>query len=129
MRQNMAFALALGLALGLAGVLAGALAGALAVGLAVGLAGGLAVGLAVGLGVWVRYIIGCWLARRQGMLPRRVGQFLDWAYRANLLRMSGIATQFRHRELQAWLLLTAKNTAAQTKPGHHDAPQPIARPQ
>jgi hypothetical protein len=72
-----------------------------------------AAGLAAGLTAWVRYLIGCWLARREGMLPRRVGRFLNWAYDANLLRMSGTAAQFRHRELQAWLISHTKDHPAQ----------------
>jgi hypothetical protein len=103
-RQNITYGLSYGLALGLAIGLALGLALGLAFGLAVGLALAVAFGLTLGgLTVWIRYVIGCWLARRKGMLPRRVGQFLDWAYRASLLRMSGTAVQFRHRELQAWL--------------------------
>jgi hypothetical protein len=103
MRQNLTFILTVGLTLGLTFGLAGGLAFGLAFGLAGGLALGLAGGLAVGLTTWIRYVIGCWLARRERMLPRRVGQFFDWAYSANLLRMSGTAVQFRHSELQAWL--------------------------
>jgi hypothetical protein len=40
---------------------------------------------------------------RTGQLPIRLGAFLDWAYGAGLLRLSGIAIQFRHREFQEWL--------------------------
>ncbi len=119
MQQGMAYGLAVGLAFalaGLAGGLAARLAAGLAAGLAVGLAFGLAVGLAAGLAVWLRYLIGCWLARRQGMLPRRVGQFLDWAYSASLLRMSATAIQFRHRELQAWLIPRPQDNPAQPTP-------------
>ena len=36
-------------------------------------------------------------------LPWRLGRFLHWATKAELLRTSGIAYQFRHRELQDWL--------------------------
>ena len=114
MRQNIAYALAVGLAACLAGWLAGILAGEAAFGLALGLAGGVAGGLAVGLAAWIRYLIGCWLGRRKGILPPRVGQFLDWAYRANLLRMAGTAAQFRHRELQAWLISHTKDRPPQT---------------
>jgi hypothetical protein len=115
MRQNITYALAImllgGLAYGLGyglsyGPVYGRTVGlesGLTSGLGFGLATGLTVGLTLGLAVWIRYVIGCWLARRNGMLPRRVGNFLDWAYRANLLRMSGTAAQFRHRELQDWL--------------------------
>jgi hypothetical protein len=28
---------------------------------------------------------------------------MDWAYQAGLMRLSGIAIQFRHREFQTWL--------------------------
>ncbi|MGH8933861.1 MAG: NACHT domain-containing protein [Egibacteraceae bacterium] len=43
------------------------------------------------------------LAACQRRLPLGFGSFLDWGQRAGLLRVSGIAYQFRHRELQAWL--------------------------
>ncbi|MFI1582849.1 hypothetical protein [Embleya sp. NPDC020630] len=36
-------------------------------------------------------------------LPWRLGRFLHWATGAGLMRTSGIAYQFRHRELQDWL--------------------------
>ncbi|MBV1855053.1 hypothetical protein [Catellatospora tritici] len=57
--------------------------------------------LAVSL--WPSYLIGTWLAARKGRLPRRPARFLDWAYEAGLLRLSGGSIQFRHRELQDWL--------------------------
>jgi hypothetical protein len=121
MRQSVAFELAVTLAIGLAaglglGLAAGPGSG-LAVGLGLGLAFALTFGLVSGLAIWVRYVIGCWLARRQGILPRRAGRFLDWAYRANLLRMSGIAPQFRHRELQVWLLPASPDRTAQPNQG------------
>ncbi len=117
MRQNIAYGLAFalgGLAVGLAVGLSAGLTVGLAFALTGGLAAGLAVGVYLGLAVWIRYLIGCWLARRKGMLPRRVGRFLDWAYRASLLRMSGTAAQFRHRELQAWLISQTKVRPTQT---------------
>jgi hypothetical protein len=103
------------LAGGLAAGLAIGLGGGLAVGLAGGLAGGLVVGLAVGLTIgiftasgspWPRYAIACLLLARRGALPRRPGVLLDWAYDAGLVRLSGIAVQFRHREFQDWLITT-----------------------
>lgn len=103
MSQNAAYFLAVGLVVGLVVGLAVGLVVGPAFGLAVGLGVGLAVGLVAGLDVWIRYVLSCRLARRHGLLPPRVGLFLDWAYKANLLRMSGIAGQFRHRELQDWL--------------------------
>ncbi|NEW72531.1 NACHT domain-containing protein [Streptomyces rhizosphaericus] len=36
-------------------------------------------------------------------LPFRLNAFLAWSYDAGLLRMSGNAYQFRHREFQRWL--------------------------
>jgi hypothetical protein len=111
MRQNLAYVLVAGLAIGLTTGVGVWLLGGSAVGLTGGLASGVAVGLGMGLLDWIRYLIGCSLARRKGMLPRQVGHFLDWAYRANLLRMSGTAAQFRHRELQVWLTSPHQGTA------------------
>ncbi|UXY40511.1 NACHT domain-containing protein [Streptomyces albidocamelliae] len=48
-----------------------------------------------------RYLVFLCCSRRQ--LPWRLGPFLNWAYGAGLLRISGVAYQFRHRELQDWL--------------------------
>ncbi|MFE5813026.1 NACHT domain-containing protein [Streptomyces sp. NPDC056479] len=50
---------------------------------------------------WTRYVMLLLCTRR--LLPWRLGTFLDWAYRGGLLRISGNAYQFRHRELQDWL--------------------------
>jgi hypothetical protein len=33
----------------------------------------------------------------------RLGLFLDWAVTAGLMHYSGLAYQYRHRELQHWL--------------------------
>jgi hypothetical protein len=138
MRQNIAYCLAIvlgfGLAVGSGGVLlylhaygrTTALPNGAVVGVAVGVAFGLTVALVSGLDAWLRYLIGCWLARRAGMLPRRVGQFLDWAYSANLLRMSGTAVQFRHRELQDWLVRHPGDFPAQTPPEQQvRSPRPV----
>lgn len=83
-------------------------------GLPFGVAAGLAIGLSIGLVVdlmssgggfggplGLRYL-GFLLATR-GRLPWRLGRFLHWSYRAGLLRVSGIAYQFRHREFQDYL--------------------------
>jgi hypothetical protein len=81
------------------------LAVGLALGLLVGLTAGLALGLALGLywlaGAGRRYLV--FLCCVRGRLPRHLGAFLHWAYEAGLLRISGVAYQFRHRELQDWL--------------------------
>jgi len=47
----------------------------------------------------------------RGRAPLRFGAFLDWAHDAGLLRVSGVAYQFRHRQLQDWL--TSPDTAAE----------------
>jgi hypothetical protein len=69
----------------------------------------LAISLSVGLLVirhspWPRYAVACMLLARRGELPWRPAMFLDWAYSAGLVRLSGIAVQFRHRKFQAWLI-------------------------
>ncbi|WP_338495687.1 NACHT domain-containing protein [Streptomyces sp. SJL17-4] len=37
-------------------------------------------------------------------IPFRLARFLDWSVSAGLMRTSGVAYQFRHREFQEWLL-------------------------
>ncbi|MFG2440794.1 NACHT domain-containing protein [Streptomyces sp. NPDC048508] len=93
--------------------LAVALIRASMVGLMIGFATGFKVGLIVG------FIMGCLLsltgvstARRYAIflicsgrrVPFRLARFLDWAVTAGLMRYSGSAYQFRHRELQYWLV-------------------------
>jgi NACHT domain-containing protein len=76
-------------------------AGQFTLGLAVGFTSGLMVGLHLLSGAGRRYVI--FLCCSRGRLPPRLGTFLHWAYGAGLLRISGMAYQFRHRELQEWL--------------------------
>ncbi|MGA5194487.1 NACHT domain-containing protein [Streptomyces exfoliatus] len=70
---------------------------------------GLCLGLAIGIGrtctsAWTLYVISTLvLAARRRFPRRRLGPFLDWAYDAGLLRLSGIAVQFRHHALQEWV--------------------------
>jgi len=73
---------------------------ALALGLAGGFAAGLCGGFAGGL-AGSRYIAMLLISR--GRIPWRLGAFLDWCYRAGLMRVVGIGYQFRHRELQDYL--------------------------
>jgi hypothetical protein len=118
-----------GLAAGLLGALVAGLAIGLAVGIAIGPVSGLAAGIALALkssnylgglpyavaalvvglifvadSPWPRYLFATVLLARRGDLPRRPAVFIDWAYQAGLMRLSGIAVQFRHREFQTWLL-------------------------
>ncbi|WP_245703717.1 NACHT domain-containing protein [Streptomyces lushanensis] len=55
----------------------------------------------------IRYVALLLCTRRWGSrrLPWRLGRFLDWCYGAGLIRVAGIAYQFRHRELQEYLAL------------------------
>jgi hypothetical protein len=72
----------------------------------VGVAFALWIVLEVGLtetGPARRYFVFVLCARARGLTPFRLAAFLDWATQAGLLRMSGSAYQFRHRELQDWL--------------------------
>ncbi|WP_406486041.1 hypothetical protein [Streptomyces phaeochromogenes] len=100
-RNDSLAGLVLGLAFGLASGLTFGLASGLAFGLASGLAGGLAGGLMMGGSASRRYAVFLLCSRRR--LPFRLGLFLDWAVTAGLMRYSGPAYQYRHRELQHWL--------------------------
>src|SRR5262249_32656734 len=58
---------------------------------------------------WPRYLGAASILARAGKLPFRAARFLDWAYSVGLLRISGIAVQFRHVELQNWLTSPQQN--------------------
>ncbi|MEU6260471.1 NACHT domain-containing protein [Streptomyces sp. NPDC047043] len=98
---GLAFGLAIGLTFGLAFGLTFGRASGLMTGLAVGLAAGLMAGLMAGAQASRRYAVFLLCSRRR--LPFRLGLFLDWAVTAGLMRYSGPAYQYRHRELQHWL--------------------------
>ncbi|MFF8942548.1 NACHT domain-containing protein [Streptomyces sp. NPDC014864] len=100
-RDDLAFGPAVGLVFGLAGGLATSLVSGLPIGLVLGLTLGLAGGLYWLSGAGRRYLV--FLLCIRGRLPWRLGTFLNWSYEAGLLRISGVAYQFRHRELQDWL--------------------------
>ena len=74
-----------------------------AVGVAAVLWAVLGVGLTSAADAWTRYHISVVIAATRGSGPMRFGAFLDWALQAGLLRVSGVAYQFRHRQLQDWL--------------------------
>ena len=100
---GIALGLATGIGVGLAAGLAAGIEVGLTVGLTLGLAGGFAGRLWHSASAWTRYYISVVInaTRRRG--PLRFGAFLDWAQQAGLLRVSGVAYQFRHRQLQDWL--------------------------
>ena len=56
----------------------------------------------------------------------RFGAFLDWAHDAGLLRVSGVAYQFRHRQLQEWLALSANEEKTGLSPATADGAMVIA---
>lgn len=104
-RDDLVIGLLGGLTFGLAGGLAGALtfgaAFGVAFGIVAGFTGGLVGGMYFATGAGRRYVV--FICCSRGRLPWRLGAFLHWAYGAGLLRISGNAYQFRHRELQDWL--------------------------
>ncbi|MFJ8004041.1 NACHT domain-containing protein [Streptomyces fagopyri] len=108
-RDDLAYGLAVGLilalVLGLSSWLLAKLVGGPSNGLAFTLAFAVLFGMVVGLywrsGAGRRYLV--FLLCIRGRLPWCLGTFLNWAYEAGLLRISGVAYQFRHRELQDWL--------------------------
>lgn len=52
----------------------------------------------------VRYVALLLCTRRSDIwLPWRLGRLLHWAYNAGVIRVAGLAYQFRHRELQDYL--------------------------
>ncbi|MEU9319644.1 NACHT domain-containing protein [Streptomyces sp. NPDC048295] len=53
---------------------------------------------------WVRYVIAIAVGSCRGMAPLRLAHFLSWAHRAGLMRTTGRTYQFRHRDLQQWLV-------------------------
>ncbi|WP_329025906.1 NACHT domain-containing protein [Streptomyces sp. NBC_00690] len=86
------------------GLTTGLTTGAIAAGAGAGIVSGLTFGLIAGLMVGKasrRYLV--FLIWSRTRLPFRLGGFLDWAARTGLMRNSGAAYQYRHRELQHWL--------------------------
>lgn len=61
---------------------------------------GFAGAFVLSLQAWLRYVIAMTFMKFRGDLPWRLGAFLDWAYQAGLMRISGIGYQFRHRQLR-----------------------------
>lgn len=110
-RYRLAVGLMLGLSFGLTFGLRFGLRFGSAAGLGFGLAAGVTFGHTYGhaslprggSSAWTRHYVSVVInaARRRG--PLRFGAFLDWAQEAGLLRVSGVAYQFRHRQLQDWL--------------------------
>jgi hypothetical protein len=101
LRSDLGMSLAAGLAVAPVAGLAFSINLGKPLGWSAGVAYAAAVGLTVAEAPWRRYL--ALLLCTRGKLPWRLGAFLDWAYAAGLLRVSGIAYQFRHDELRNWL--------------------------
>jgi hypothetical protein len=86
---------------GFAGLVAGLVFG-LAIGLALGLTLGLTVGLLFGEAAG-EYAVAARLFAFTGIFAPQPARFLEWARHAGLVRVSGIAYQFRHDTYQQWL--------------------------
>ncbi|WP_151477102.1 NACHT domain-containing protein [Streptomyces albicerus] len=84
-------------------------------GIGAGAVGGLVCGMVWWSGAGRRYFV--FLLCTRGLLPWRLARFLDWAYGAGLLRISGSAYQFRHQKLQAWLLRHPEPVPTDSYPG------------
>ncbi|MFD0338132.1 NACHT domain-containing protein [Streptomyces sp. NPDC127117] len=59
----------------------------------------------------------CWLLINCRRLPFRLSRFLEWSRAAGLIRVTGAAYQFRHREFQEWL--TRNSLPARPTPTVH----------
>jgi hypothetical protein len=73
-------------------------------GVVFGIVPSLTITLAFAANGWVRYRICVIVMSLRHKGPLRFGSFLDWAQQAGLLRVSGVSYQFRHRQLQDWLV-------------------------
>jgi hypothetical protein len=112
--SGLAAVLAVGFVAGLVPGIVVGLAVGLVAGFVAGLVYGLAFGFAYGIAfrgkAWTRYHLAVAVMAVRGQGPLRLGAFLDWAVDAGLLRVSGVAYQFRHRQLQDWLTSAAVGT-------------------
>ena len=105
---NHALGAALGLAAGLTAGITAALAGAPNWDASLLIAGTTDTGNG-GASAWTRYCISVLAGKLRRRGPLRFAEFLDWAQRAGLLRVLGIAYQFRHRQLQDQLTTASPN--------------------
>jgi hypothetical protein len=64
---------------------------------------GLTAGVALGSRCWLRYAISTTIEAVHHRIPLRLERFMDWAYGASLLRITGVSYQFRHDKLKSSL--------------------------
>jgi len=60
-------------------------------------------GVILGSRIWTRYILMLLLVAPSKRVPWQLSYFISWCYRAGLLRISGVAYEFRHDELKTYL--------------------------
>lgn len=65
-------------------------------------------GIILGSRGWTRYAFTLLIMAPRRRLPWRLIKFLEWSYQAGLLRISGLAYQFRHDSLRRELLRNAR---------------------
>jgi hypothetical protein len=66
-----------------------------------------------------RYAVASVLLGLTGIFPRRPARFLEWARSSGLLRVTGVAYQFRHDTYQRWLAADGGHTDVSSR---SDAP-------
>jgi NACHT domain len=133
-RADGSYGLVVGLVAGFGAGFAAALTVGVTVGVTVGLAYAVVIGLAVGLAVgfafgaksWTRYHVAIVITAATQRGPLRFAAFLDWANKAGLLRVSGTAYQFRHRQLQDWLTAPRRPPETTNSRYHERAPAPAS---
>jgi hypothetical protein len=72
-------------------------------------------GVVLGSGGWVRVQLASWLSRGR-FLPSQPLAFLRWTEAVGLMRVSGVAYQFRHEDLREWLLTTLETQGPRDSP-------------
>ncbi len=60
-------------------------------------------GIILGSHSWTRYMLMLMLIAPGKKVPLQFSYFIAWCYRAGLLRVSGVAYEFRHQELRKYL--------------------------
>lgn len=103
-RDDLVYGLVCGLLVGCVGLVGGTLAVGLSFGLAISAALGVTFGMVLAPISGIRYLLAVVVLRISCGTPLRLARFLAWADASGLLRVAGVTYQFRHRELQQWLV-------------------------
>jgi hypothetical protein len=76
--------------------------------IAVALVIGMVAGVSLGSRCLLRYAISVTMEASRGNVPLTFERFMDWAYGAGILRISGVSYQFRHDKLRSSLAPSTK---------------------